>query len=1414
MSTKYSSCRQGSARFRDAVIAKQVSNGQIRLNEVLTLERQRGQRRGGTLLSALERAAELEAQKDAAATSAAMRLLGPVMDDTRLNRALESLAEGYRRLARPERVARNWTPDRWAMVTQFLARMRGLAVFANWTLTPPAKHLSNNPRTLAETGIDDPALAAAAVDAAEAMVDTRILRIATSLIVHRRDRAMTDAAKLWLSNDVHVSSRLCVSHFRGVALAVARLVEESEPRQLALQLMEDAYAVFAATMANLRQLVCHEVHTALSNMQAPLESAAMSAGCLSGLDNHSGGGSAFLPIHQGVLLTNIASFAESNLPPMPEGLPVEFTCAQLDFMKKAVRSQEPRVDGALQLLRDTLRYYARVADALSGAYGEESILRASPAKVQEHGSLLSLVGHLRTLWRESGAVMVSTRQEDLIALEGVRLRHRALVNRALREGGHEAAAVVLARLALVDEMFDDPQERKLTGEVSWDIQRAYSIVESVLKNLTNGQPMNETRRRRWLYCPHSTTYCVLGGEIWQQALSNFSSVEVVFDSLMQCSSNPLSLREFRIACCLMEVSISERVASQMYEACCDIGDASEASLRMLYDLVMDYGPKGAGVQGSSIPNTSTAVKNDAVEADDANNKTSANGARAGASRSASKRSNAPDASGRPQSGTASSQQRIDASKATQGVGVGKPPKATQAPRTVCRRCLACDMPNFPHASIGELFRRYPPPDTRSLTSSSQGAEGSGKPQRDVESKQTHGAVGSSHGKAAAEQEYGEDIVIAWATSVLASMIFLGNDERGTYFRWLASIVLYTSPPDEDGPVPRRTSVPSSRATGFYGALMGALPQLEGTSARPVSALGRCSTHTPVRGRRSHDATAGMSPTSDYVDQHESAFAELKSGLAEMQGETSVDDLEQKRAGELNLPESVLKNIRGDLGLAVRKEVKQDDADDTCVRGGRGGSSKAIGDSGISDAEQAQRLARATKMRSALKVLSVPEVEVERLTQELSTKAQQSHPKGLLVFGSAAHIANSIVLSTAKDVEQAVSPSGASTGAKGSRKVTVAPSALQLARSVMETSYFHASACYARAGYDKDCNQIAAALHQLEAVLYKHMPPVSGVSEVPANDSAKRQASSAIADCGTTCSFEEEEELPGELTSQVAPLLLPPDQANSILENLRHQEELAAAAQAEAAAAMSQPIGAPRRSSVPGMALPSVRVLSLGSQRSSTTSSDSSSVITGRSLSPTSHNAAARVGPASSKSTSSLNSMCNPALSKPRTPTSAPLRSSGTPNDVPASEELSEAACSPSSEHTMNITRGPPPAVGLHRVSVASSPQQPRADLSDWPPCVKHLLGTVAMRGERMRGTVSSESFGISPARTRRCRSTMALHFGAGSQDLSVFSGDGQYEMAGRAPSTVVDWTNWRPCNSRQKSQGSSPALPIYGRKYF
>jgi len=43
-----------------------------------------------------------------------------------------------------------------------------------------------------------------------------------------------------------------------------------------------------------------------------------------------------------------------------------------------------------------------------------------------------------------------------------------------------------------------------------------------------------------------------------------------------------------------------------------------------------------------------------------------------------------------------------------------------------------------------------------------------------------------------EQQFGEDMVLSVATSVLANSILLCKDERGAYFRWLARIVLYSA----------------------------------------------------------------------------------------------------------------------------------------------------------------------------------------------------------------------------------------------------------------------------------------------------------------------------------------------------------------------------------------------------------------------------------------------------------------------------------------------------------------------------------------------------------------------------------------------------------------------------------------------
>merc|ERR1740117_763635 len=238
------------------------------------------------------------------------------------------------------------------------------------------------------------------------------------------------------------------------------------------------------------------------------------------------------------------------------------------------------------------------------------MLQATPSSVTKHELILGLVKELRTLWRDAGASLATPdRQADLVALDQIRRRHLKIVTRAMREGGIEVATVVLARLALVEEMLE-PASKRLTGEVPWDLQRPYNVVASSLVNLTQGRSMHPLRRRRWLQCPHAPIYAVLGGEVWRQTLKRFSSVDVAWDPLSQCLRFPLTQHEFRLALCLMEISLSERVAMLMYEGVTDLAGAgsTEGNLKSFVHLVNYFGQKGSGDVGIAVKTAAAAKR--------------------------------------------------------------------------------------------------------------------------------------------------------------------------------------------------------------------------------------------------------------------------------------------------------------------------------------------------------------------------------------------------------------------------------------------------------------------------------------------------------------------------------------------------------------------------------------------------------------------------------------------------------------------------------------------------------------------------------------------------------------------------------------------------------------------------------------
>lgn len=315
-------------------LVKLVYFGEVRSHEGVRLWRRAQERQRSPPPRSRER--PLEQTGSAAAT------VGTGLDESALSRVLDSLNEAYRRLTRPDQVGRAWTSERWAMLSQVLAKLRTLANIAKWNLASPAQILSSDPKALAETGVEDTTLAGQAVDSAEALVDARVLRIAVRLVqqvgISARSKghgcsnvpsaaSAASASGCWVSPEVVSLAGMVLTHLRSISL----VLEQSERTDL--EAMEKVYSGLASGLASLRRRLGTEAQRVLQASQDPLQDAAKAASSLgvSVSQSHQGWASvkekfavharseeekialkadSFARLHQATLLSCISSFAE------------------------------------------------------------------------------------------------------------------------------------------------------------------------------------------------------------------------------------------------------------------------------------------------------------------------------------------------------------------------------------------------------------------------------------------------------------------------------------------------------------------------------------------------------------------------------------------------------------------------------------------------------------------------------------------------------------------------------------------------------------------------------------------------------------------------------------------------------------------------------------------------------------------------------------------------------------------------------------------------------------------------------------------------------------------------------------------------------------------------------------------------
>eukprot|EP00434_Breviolum_minutum_P013102 symbB.v1.2.011547.t1/scaffold743.1/size212950/2 len=323
-------------------LVKLVYLGEVRSHEGIRLWRRAQEQRKSP--RPRPRSPQLEATGGGAAAAA----IGTGPDEATLSRVLDALHEAYRRLTRPEQVGLYWSQERWAMLSQVLAKLRTLANVAKWTVAAPAQLLSSDPKAMAETGLEDVSLAGQAVDTAEALVDARLLRIAVKLLGLNGAKksghgilAKTPAAS-WVSPEVISLAGMALTHLRSVSLVL------EQPRGSTVRMdvasLEQIYSGLASGLASLRRRLGTEAQRVLQASQDPLHAAAMAASSLGVTQSaHSGQkwasvkekfavharseeekkalkADSFARLHQATLLTSISSFAELGVGGESEGI--------------------------------------------------------------------------------------------------------------------------------------------------------------------------------------------------------------------------------------------------------------------------------------------------------------------------------------------------------------------------------------------------------------------------------------------------------------------------------------------------------------------------------------------------------------------------------------------------------------------------------------------------------------------------------------------------------------------------------------------------------------------------------------------------------------------------------------------------------------------------------------------------------------------------------------------------------------------------------------------------------------------------------------------------------------------------------------------------------------------------------------
>eukprot|EP00931_Biecheleriopsis_adriatica_P016603 TRINITY_DN12185_c0_g1_i1.p1 TRINITY_DN12185_c0_g1~~TRINITY_DN12185_c0_g1_i1.p1 ORF type:complete len:1460 (-),score=285.62 TRINITY_DN12185_c0_g1_i1:209-4588(-) len=1066
----------------------------------------------------------------------------------------------------------------------------------------------------------------------------------------------------------------------------------------------------------------------------------------------------FTPLHQATLLSHISSFAEMGSEPpggpetenqnrvkrlidavlsSPDGAElstldaglrdlgdesepsselepwrVEFTSSQLRAMQKAIDSGQPQISGGLALLRDTLDGYAQLAGAVGLAYSSEKVLRANPAEISRHQGLVQLVGKLQANWRDAGAVLQASRQADLLALEKVRLRHNRLVQRAFRAGGQEVAAIVLARLALVDEMLLPASERRVTGELPFSMKRPYELCQKFVSGIHKAGQLKSHRRRRWLRCPHANVQVVVAGEVWRQVMERYLSIDPAFEAVNACVDLPISLREFRVAACLMELNLNERLAGLVYEMLQEnAGGNGDVTLFGLQKFMSRLGPRGCGEWSLAAEAAGVQVR---IK--------SAQSAAAAAGMSEKVESN---------NKTQTRRRALSKTLILKLEQEPPPPKSDDKPKAipmVCPRCLRGIQPTFPYVSLGELIRQHGACDNRSDASSDTGGRmsrpvsslrlesstslsartGSSLGSSDDESESLAGGTNSHSGT-----ELGEDTVVSWATAVLTDGILLCKDERGAYFRWLARIVLYNVHDDVADEEQKAMSPIASGVDASKGA--------QKTSAgRRMSFASALSAGLPTI-HSDHENSEEDQPSKKMVVDTATDFATVAQLAARKEAASSkekalrrrrADELEEvkemDRDNALTMPDAHLACMRVDLGIVAPKNKAGDEGSRVLTAGDSNlGQQMTMAEKLLKifqenvDTQKLRRADREANMLQGLKLLSISPQELRFFQKELAVAAElPPNSTGAILVGGAAQAAQRMLMpnqvmrkpverTLEKDdkaeMQRALKSLRESSASSGTASAASPPGALKsLAKEILDNSGANASRCYGRVGFDEEArkSKVAVALRLLEHELFN---------------------------------AEEADDTVGEDddVSRVAPLVLPKLTSERLVQLARwEQQELEQAAQAEATKTEPE-----RRKA---------RVLTDEVKKQSPPSSRAESI------SPRSDQADSGHSKSSTKGKRTSDNRVPLTLLRP-----PPSPSSHSPSPPkPRTPKLSQSV----SETNISTALGNQQAASTWIAGQFAQTQVQWSD-SDWHPSVQSLLDSVSIRGQRMRATTQGFGFG-------------------------------------------------------------------------